>query len=144
MLRIEPVHDDGQRLPGLHGHVIGLIDTAEQLDSAVDRLIANGFSEPNMICLAGTDGIALIERVERHYFGDSENEIGKSSISALREGKLVFAVKVRDGDEAQSPWCVPQLSVLIFDSELDGRSEQSFDLLLRDCFGRLARSLDNP
>ena len=101
MLRIEPVHDDGQRLPGLHGHVIGLIDTAEQLDSAVDRLIANGFSEPNMICLAGTDGIALIERVERHYFGDSENEIGKTCISALREGKLVFAVKVRNGDEAQ-------------------------------------------
>ena len=101
MLRIEPVHDDGQRLPGLHGHVIGLIDTPEQLDGAVDKLVANGFSEDNMVCLAGADGIALIERVERHYFGDSENEIGKTCISALREGKLVFAVKVRDGDEAQ-------------------------------------------
>ena len=101
MLRIEPVQDDGQRLPGLHGHVIGLIDSPEQLDSAVDNLVANGFSEESMMCLTGTDGVALIERVERHYFGDSENEIGKACISALRQGKLVFAVKVRDGDEAQ-------------------------------------------
>ena len=51
-----------------------------------------------MICLAGTDGIALIERVERDYLGDSENEIGKTCISPLREGKLVFAVRVRDGE----------------------------------------------
>ena len=101
MLRIEPVQDDGQRLPGLHGHVIGLVDNSEQLHDAVDKLIDQGFSEEQMICLAGADGIALIERVERHYFGDSENEIGKTRISALREDKLVFAVKVKDGDEAQ-------------------------------------------
>ena len=101
MLRIEPVHDDGQRLPGLHGHVIGLIDSAEELSDAVDKLIESGFSDDAMICLAGADGIALIERVERHYFGDSENEIGTTCISALRDGKLVFAVQVKDGDEAQ-------------------------------------------
>ncbi len=101
MLRIEPMQDDGQRLPGLHGHVIGLIDSSEQLNDAVEKLIADGFSEECMICLAGADGKALIERMERHYFGDSESEIGEVCTSALRKEKLVFAVKVGDEDEAQ-------------------------------------------
>lgn len=101
MPKIEPMQDNGQRLPGLHGHVIGIIDSSEQLDDAVDKLVAVGFSEEKMLCLAGAGGIALIERVDQHYFADAESDIGTNCISAIRQGKFVFAAKVSGADEAQ-------------------------------------------
>ena len=101
MSRLQPVRDSGQTLPGLRGMIIGIVDTAAQLDDVVVNLESGGFSAENMVCLHGDDGVSLVKRVDGSFFGDNENGIGKKSIAAMQQGKYALGVKVDKGDEAR-------------------------------------------
>lgn len=102
-MQLEPLRDEGQTLSPLNGLLIGVLDTREQVNTAVAALNGTGLPNSELILLHGEDGINLIERFDNStfYFSDGPHKLTRRDKSVLAEGKYVLAIKVEHGDRAR-------------------------------------------
>jgi len=100
-MHLEPLHDLGQKLPPLSGHVIGEIDSRRQLDEIVDDLENHAIPVEDMLLLEGEEGVRLVKRGKRFFFSDSETEMAKIEVQALRNGHLILEIKVQNAKQAR-------------------------------------------
>ena len=90
-MNVEPMRDEGQRLPPPNGRVIGAVDTKAQLDESVSALRTAGFEKIEV--LNGPDGIELMKRLRGVFFlGDEEVSVIERNITELERGHYIIAI----------------------------------------------------
>ena len=90
-MSVEPMRDEGQRLPPPNGRVIGAVATKATLDEAVSALRTAGFEKIEV--LNGPDGIELMKRLRGVFFlGDDETSIIERNITELEQGHYIIAI----------------------------------------------------
>ncbi len=90
-MAISKIEDEGQTLTSPTGKLLGIVDTRANLDSLAVALKAAGFAK--IECLAGDDGVALLERVDQFFFSDMEDRVLARHIEELKAGHKIVAIQ---------------------------------------------------
>ncbi|HTU24974.1 MAG TPA: hypothetical protein VMF30_06230 [Pirellulales bacterium] len=99
-MKVEPLHDHGQKLPLPQGRAIGFVDSEAACDTIVAALNRAGYDDTKITVLEGDEGLHLVKRLEGFFFSDAELGLIKFTEQQLRMGHLGLGVEVEDRDEA--------------------------------------------
>jgi hypothetical protein len=89
-MSVEVIHDQGQTLSIPVGKVVGVVDTKDELGDVVSALAEAGFDVVQY--LHGDEGIHLLQRADRFFWGDCEEEVLQAHTRELKQGHFVIAI----------------------------------------------------
>lgn len=101
-MSVKPEKDRGQEISLPEDcHVVGFVDSRQQIDEITAALKEAGYSESKIVVLSGKDGRELLERDDnKFYFGDGEDKILEHALVEIEKGHFVLGVAVEDRDGA--------------------------------------------
>ncbi len=101
---VTPDTHDGQEFQKFEGHLVGVIDTPEQVLDVSSAAYVHGIAQNDVTILSGPDGITKLEQLEKSktFFSDAPTDFIKKAKGLLEEGKALIAVKVENVEQAKS------------------------------------------
>ena len=91
-MAITKIHDVGQTLKPPNGKMLGIVETRANLEALANSFAAAGFTKNEYV--AGEEGLALLERVDRFFFSDMEDRVLARHIEELKAGHKIVALEV--------------------------------------------------